>query len=133
MRRRSLQPSKCRRLSTEIQRLVGLNYRRWKDRRKKNEEGIQTEASALTDEIRKKNEVAQSALVVQDSEAEQLSRDLAQGNERSAAMSRKLALLEIELQNKKKDFEGQIGKLLIQLKEAKMRDEDVSAMFVGQF
>jgi hypothetical protein len=50
--------SRCRRLCTEVQRLVGLNYRRWKSHRKKNKEAIQTESSALTDEIQKKNEEA---------------------------------------------------------------------------
>jgi hypothetical protein len=48
-------------------------------------------------------------------------------------MSRKLALLEAELQNTKNDFEGQIHELLIQPKEAKTRYKDVKAMSVGQF
>jgi hypothetical protein len=47
-------------------------------------------------------------------------------------MSRKLALLEAELQNTKKDFDGQIHELLVQLSEAQMRHEDVKAVFVGQ-
>jgi hypothetical protein len=47
-------------------------------------------------------------------------------------MSRKLALLEAELHNTKKDFDGQIHELLVQLSEAKMRHEDVKAVFVGQ-
>jgi hypothetical protein len=46
-------------------------------------------------------------------------------------MSKKLALLEGELQNTKKDFESQIHELLIQLKEVKMHFKDVKAMFVG--
>jgi hypothetical protein len=43
------------------------------------------------------------------------------------------ALLEVELHNTKRDFEGQIHELVVQLKEAKMRYKDVKAMFVGQF
>jgi hypothetical protein len=60
-------------------------------------------------------------------------RDLAQGSDRSAAISRKLPWLEAELQNTKKDFECQIHELFVQPKEAKMRYKDVKAMFVGQF
>jgi hypothetical protein len=48
-------------------------------------------------------------------------------------MSRKLALLEADMQKTKKDFEGQIHELLVQLKEAKMHYKDVKAVFEGQF
>jgi small-conductance mechanosensitive channel len=123
---------RCRRLCTEKQRLAGLNYRCWKGCRKKNEEAIQIESSALTDEIRKKNEGVRSALVLQESEVGPLPPNLAYGSERSAAMSRKLALLEAEMQNTKKDFDGQIHELLVQLSEAQVRHEDVKAVFVGQ-
>jgi hypothetical protein len=128
-----LQRSRCRRLDTEIQRLVGLNYRRWKGSRKKNQEATLTESNALIDEIPKKNEETGRALVLQDSEVGQLSRDLAQSSELSVVMLRKLVLLEAELQNAQKGFEGQIHELLVQLKEAKMRYKNVKAMFVGQF
>jgi hypothetical protein len=47
-------------------------------------------------------------------------------------VSGKLSLLEAELQNTKKDFEGHIHELLVQLKETRMRYKDVKAMFVGQ-
>jgi hypothetical protein len=104
---RSLQRSRSHPLCTGIQRFVGLNYRRWKGRQKKNEEAIQTESSALADDIRKKNEEAGTAFVLHESEVGQLSRDLAQGGKRSAATSRKLALLEASLQKTKKDLDGQ--------------------------
>jgi hypothetical protein len=127
-----LQRSRCRRLCTEIKRLVWLNYPRWKGRRKKNEEEVQIESNALTDEIWRKNEEARSAFVLQKSEIGELSRDFAQGSEQNAAMLRKLALLETELQNTKKNFEAQIHEPPVQLKEAMMRYKYVKAIFVGQ-
>jgi hypothetical protein len=42
-------------------------------------------------------------------------------------------LLETELYNTRKGFEGQIRELLLWLKEAKMRHKEVKAIFVGQF
>jgi hypothetical protein len=47
-------------------------------------------------------------------------------------MLRKLALLEAELQSRKKEFEGQIHELLVQLKGAKMHCKDVKVIFMGQ-
>jgi hypothetical protein len=69
---RSLQRSRSHLLCTGIQQFVGLNYRRWKGRQKKNEEAIQTESSALADEIRKKKEEAWTAFVLRESEVGQL-------------------------------------------------------------
>jgi Ran GTPase-activating protein (RanGAP) involved in mRNA processing and transport len=178
---------------TEIQRLVGLNYRRWKGRQKtrtaeetqqlinideqlhttrklvvaqraeiadltqqfhdrkeefkcaevdraakqmileQRQNEIEIQSSELTEEIRRQNEDARSALSNQEFEVRQLSLELARDTETSAVMSRNLALLEAELQKRKKDFEAQIHELLVQLKEVKLRYRDAKAMLVGQF